>query len=226
MNILLIASTKKEIEIFENYLINNKFKLKKLNIKILVCGIGQNSATFNTTKELLTNSFDLVINIGIAGSYKKELQIGDIICVEKDIFCDLGAEDENEILNLQEIGLTDENINIIENKNYYRYIDFFKIGNVISITSDTIHGEENTINWIKNKYKPDIESMEGGAISFCCSKLKIPFIQIRAISNYVEKRDKTRWDIDLACNNLNNWLIQYFDTFENINFKNCNFENE
>lgn len=38
-------------------------------------------------------------------------------------------------------------------------------------------------------------------------------IQIRAISNYVEKRDKSKWNMPLAINNLNEFLIEFVKTY-------------
>jgi futalosine hydrolase len=48
--------------------------------------------------------------------------------------------------------------------------------------------------------------MEGAAFMMVCQKFNITFIQIRSISNYVEERDKEKWDLDLAIKNLNNQL--------------------
>ena len=45
--------------------------------------------------------------------------------------------------------------------------------------------------------------MEGAACFMVCEKFEIPCIQIRAISNKVEKRNKENWNLDLAISNLN-----------------------
>jgi len=60
---------------------------------------------------------------------------------------------------------------------------------------------------LKNKYLPVVESMEGAAFHFVCIMEKIRFIQIRGISNYVGERDKSKWKIEAAVNELNNQLI-------------------
>ena len=39
-----------------------------------------------------------------------------------------------------------------------------------------------------------------------CEKFNIPCLQIRSVSNKVEKRDLQKWDIDLAVKNLNEEL--------------------
>jgi futalosine hydrolase len=50
--------------------------------------------------------------------------------------------------------------------------------------------------------------MEGAAFFAGCIDFEADYIQIRAISNYVEKRDKSKWNLPLAIQNLNNELIQ------------------
>ncbi|MBK7884081.1 MAG: hypothetical protein IPJ81_10000 [Chitinophagaceae bacterium] len=45
--------------------------------------------------------------------------------------------------------------------------------------------------------------MEGAALQYVCLQEKIPFIQIRGISNYVGERDKLKWKMKEAIFNLN-----------------------
>jgi futalosine hydrolase len=45
--------------------------------------------------------------------------------------------------------------------------------------------------------------MEGLAFCYSCINDRTPFIQLRAISNRVEKRNKHAWNIPLALENLN-----------------------
>jgi futalosine hydrolase len=44
--------------------------------------------------------------------------------------------------------------------------------------------------------------MEGAAVFYVCLKQGIKCIQIRSISNYVERRNRDAWNIPLALNNL------------------------
>ena len=67
---------------------------------------------------------------------------------------------------------------------------------------NTVHGNMASIEKVIKKYKPEIESMEGAAFFYVCEKENIPSIQLRAISNYVERRNKDNWNIPLALQNL------------------------
>ena len=79
------------------------------------------------------------------------------------------------------------------------------------ITVNTVHGNEASIVKIVDRLNPDVESMEGAACFMVCEKFNIPCMQIRAISNKVEKRNKTIWDMPLAIKNLNTKVQQIID---------------
>ncbi|ULT38317.1 hypothetical protein KRR40_24600 [Niabella defluvii] len=50
--------------------------------------------------------------------------------------------------------------------------------------------------------------MEGAALHYVALMEKIPFLQIRGISNYVGERDKRKWNFKDAIDNLNNELVR------------------
>jgi futalosine hydrolase len=45
--------------------------------------------------------------------------------------------------------------------------------------------------------------MEGAALHYVALCEKIPFLQLRAVSNYVGERDKNKWALREAIANLN-----------------------
>ena len=45
--------------------------------------------------------------------------------------------------------------------------------------------------------------MEGAALHYVCLSEKIPFLQLRSVSNYVGERDKSKWALREAIMNLN-----------------------
>ncbi|HET8963083.1 MAG TPA: hypothetical protein VFM99_04255, partial [Chitinophagales bacterium] len=79
---------------------------------------------------------------------------------------------------------------------------------VKSITVNTVHGKLESIHAIKRRLDPDTESMEGFAFFYACRFFNIPFYQIRTVSNFVEPRNKSNWNIPLAVENLNKVLIK------------------
>ena len=83
---------------------------------------------------------------------------------------------------------------------------------VNAITVNTATGSEATRNKLVKKFNPDIETMEGATFFYICSREKIPFLALRAISNKVEPRNKNNWNIALALNNLSEKLNEVFLT--------------
>jgi futalosine hydrolase len=49
--------------------------------------------------------------------------------------------------------------------------------------------------------------MEGAAFFYACREAGVPCLQIRAVSNYVEKRNRDNWHIGLAIKNLNTFAM-------------------
>jgi futalosine hydrolase len=80
-----------------------------------------------------------------------------------------------------------------------------------SVTVNTITTEKNKIELFNGRYKAVLESMEGASLHFIGRDLTIPFMQIRAVSNYVGERDKSKWKMQEAIYNLNETLLAYLD---------------
>ena len=214
MKILLVSATKFEIApLLKNFkkIRSEKnlstFRFGKHTIDVLLTGVGMTASAFHLGK-ILSNKYDLAINAGVAGSFKKNIPPGTVVNVVSDRFADLGAEDGNRFLTLKEMGLE-------EVTSFKSQVSSLKIRKVLSglpsvkgITVNTVHGNPASIKKVVRKFHPDIESMEGAAFFFACDLEKIPCLQIRAISNYVERRNKKNWKMELAIRNLNLFLQQ------------------
>ena len=77
MQILLIAATAKEIEPFRT--VNPDFD-------ILITGVGVPATTYHLQKRLLQVGYDLVIQAGIAGTFNKDIELGQTVLVKQDCF--------------------------------------------------------------------------------------------------------------------------------------------
>ena len=82
MNVLIVAATNLEIT-------SDKIKRES----ILITGVGMMNSAIRLTKELIRKRYDLVINIGIAGSFSEEFKRGDVVEVIEDCFSEVGFED-------------------------------------------------------------------------------------------------------------------------------------
>lgn len=190
MKILFVTATEAEIESIRN------ISSDVHQLEFLVTGAGMVATTYELTRFLTSVKFDLAINCGIAGSFDKSISIGETVFVQDDFFSELGAEDDLQFLTIDSIGL--EGITTIHNKSDEKFPVLNRFRKVKSITVNTVHGNEKSISSVMERLHPDIETMEGAAFYFVCEKEKIPCIQIRSISNYVEKRNRGTWNIPLA----------------------------
>ena len=218
MKILLVSATEKEISPLlatmgiKNYVGDHLriCKHKDNDVDVLVTGIGMTAAAFWLGK-ILSNQYDMAINFGLAGSFNQDLKIGSVVNIVQEHFAELGAEDGEKFLSLSEIGLSGISEVVNETKISNKVLE--EIPMVCGITVNKVHGNEKSIEKIFSKFHPNTESMEGAAFLFACAYEKIPCAQIRAISNFVEKRNKDKWNIPLAIKNLNEKAIQILDTF-------------
>jgi futalosine hydrolase len=64
---------------------------------------------------------------------------------------------------------------------------------------------------------PLVESMEGAALHYVCLMEGIPFLQIRSVSNVTGDRDKNRWKLKEAIENLNKSLVLLIKKLDTTN---------
>jgi futalosine hydrolase len=182
-------------------------------VSIHVTGVGMPDTIYNLTKLLTTKKYDFVIQAGIAGSFNKSIAIGEVVMVHSEAFADMGAEDHENFINVFDLGLVqaDEHpytCGRLLAPSLPLAVDLKKVS---GITLNTTSGNQQTIDKLAARFAADVESMEGASFFYTCLKEGVAFMQVRAISNYVEPRDKSKWNIGLAVHNLNGWLTLWLD---------------
>ena len=214
MKLLIVAATDAEITPLNEYLQHTTLP-NSVAGEILITGVGMTNTCYELTKHLQTNKYDLVLQVGVAGSFVKNLALGDVVFVTSDQFGDLGAEDKENYVDIFEMGLVDKNTSpYIIGKLLTPLLPIHNkiiLPKVSSITVNTVSGRERTIHTRYNKYHCDLESMEGAALHYVCLQEKTTFAQVRSISNYVTPRDRSQWQMKEAITNLNKWLINFIN---------------
>jgi futalosine hydrolase len=218
MRVLIVSATEKEVyPIIKNIGFNPIMvgeimfgRYNKMEIDILITGPGILATSYVLGKTFANNQgkWSLIFNVGIAGSFQKNVPIGEVVNVIYDTQADFGAEGHEEFLPASSIGLCTDNDYIFNNDIAIGNTVLDKLKKVKGTTVNTAHGNAARIQGFKKRFVPDIETMEGAAFFYAVLKEKTPCMQIRAISNYVEKRDKTKWNIDLAIENLNAVILK------------------
>jgi futalosine hydrolase len=220
----IVAATKLEVQPFIHHC-NSSYKIiseyvyainATTHIHVLIHGVGAHSANY-CIQQYCKQSPALIIQAGIAGSFNPQLGLGNVYFVGNDRFADIGIEDDLQFVDIFETKLIDGHSFPYTNGWLFNtempYPVFFTgLMNVSALTVNTVSGNQHTINQLTSKYKASLESMEGAALHYVCLLEKIAFVQLRAVSNYVEIRDKSKWNIALAVENLNNTLIEFVQT--------------
>ena len=224
LKILLVAASAKEISPITNSLkfqdrIDNSFgsyKFGSIEIDVLITGVGAVFTTYYLTQTLAYRSYDIVFNVGIAGSFDNYLELGYIVNVYQEQFSDLGIEDKDDFYTVFEKELHGQNTfpfseGLLRNNTKFEIESIKKLINVSAITVNRVHGNQKTIQKTVKKFKAEIETMEGAAFFYVCMKEGLPFYEIRSISNYVETRKVDNWNIPLAIENLKDTMISIFE---------------
>lgn len=191
-----------------------------IDIHLLVAGIGSISTAWNLKQWITQNGKpDIAVNAGIAGSFKDEYRIGDVVIPVNDCFADAGIEDGEKFYSLYEAGLSDPDefpfrngIIPADQAFIARFQHTLKPVNAITVNTST--GYEPSIRRLTGKFNPDIETMEGASFFYICVRENIPFFAVRAISNRIETRNRVNWNIPLAIEMLSKKLIEIFQILE------------
>lgn len=205
MNLLIVAATEIEIE---------PLLKEKTDVEILITGVGIPATVFYLTKKLLEKKYDYVIQAGIAGSFNNHFNLAEVVLVKEDAFADLGIEENGNFQTLFETGFINKNDFPFINGwliNSHPFFETSVLPAVKGITVNKICENDSQNETVKEKFSPDVESMEGAAFHYVCLQQKINFLQLRGISNHVGERDKSKWEIKESIKNLNKELFKIIE---------------
>jgi len=187
------------------------FEGQDLQIRVAICGIGMMATAFNLGQILNKYTFDCVIQLGIGGAYPTPgIELGSVVYITAERIGDLGASTkEGNFLPLAQIGLEEASAGTLPGHPPTGLTEFLQqLLPAEGLSVNHISGDPGWRNYFP--ITPDtivVESMEGAALHYVCSALEVPFVQVRSISNWVEPRDKSRWQMRPALQNLNKTAI-------------------
>ncbi len=223
MHLVLTAATSAEIQPAIDWLTKQKKSGTFPKTDILITGVGGVATTYFLGNFLSRTKPGVIIQAGMAGSFQDDRE-GDTVVIRQDGFADMGAWENEQFRDIFELGLIEKDQPPFAGRfllnPYGRLLSIAGLEQVSSITVNEITTDSRRISWYKQNLSPVVESMEGAAFHYVCLLEKIPFLQIRSISNLIGERDKTKWDVAKAINNLNETLItllnklcQYDETY-------------
>lgn len=187
-----------------------KFGIK---ISLLHTGLGMVNTALQLGRHLGSQQPDLMINFGIAGSYRLEFPLGKVVEIREEIYGDMGANSPRGFLDLEEMGfaIMEKKGQPVYNALHSPYMRVLSLPACRGITVNEVSGIASQIAFRKFKWEGDVETMEGAAFFQAGLYFDVPFFAIRGISNYVEPRNKENWEIGLAVKNVQVKLLEILE---------------
>lgn len=183
--------------------------VKGEHVAALITGVGITATAYQMGRILAAHPFDLAVNIGLAGSFSKSLPPESVVEVVREEFGDLGAEDHDQFIDIFGLGLQERNSFPFKDGFLFPLesgVNIMNISKVKGSTVHTVHGSEKSISAFTERSDAEVESMEGAAFFYACNQAGIPSLQIRAISNFVEPRNRETWKVKEALKALQQFL--------------------
>ncbi|CAN5703879.1 hypothetical protein BH10BAC2_BH10BAC2_42760 [soil metagenome] len=183
-------------------------------------GVGMLANAVAITKLIYEEKPDLIMQVGIAGCFDKNIMLGNVVVIKEEVLGNTGVEEDGKWkdifdLKLEKPGYPPFEKKRLPNQHLDKY-NLLKLDEVIAVTVNEVTTKDDRIQQLVKKYNPLIESMEGAALHYVCREMNVPFVQMRSISNYIGERDKTKWEIKLAIDNLNKNILKYVDKLYKI----------
>jgi futalosine hydrolase len=200
VRILVVAATDLEIPVLARSLPDRH------DVDVLVTGVGMVATAAQTARRLAERPYDLAFNFGLCGSFDRTLPLGTVVHITTDWLSELGAEDGEMFIPIGALGLGADDLIVNHAPPANGPLQSLPV--VQGVTVNTVHGSERSIAELLRRRQPRVESMEGAAFAYACTIGGVPYAQVRAVSNFVERRNREAWRIDLAVNNLNEVAVK------------------
>jgi len=214
MNVLVIAATERELIGIKEI----SFDRVSLRVQTAVTGVGLMPSTYAIMQLLTASRPDLIIQLGIAGSFTPSIELGTAVAVKKEMLADMGVYETGGYRDIFEMGLAEKNMAPFEQGALVNHHDTLfnalSMPVVSAVSVNEISTSTEKIKLFSEKYKADIESMEGAAVHYVCTLQQIPFVQIRGISNLVGERDKSKWKIQESLHAATNACINLINKIQ------------
>lgn len=216
MRIVITSATTAEwmptfVEINELY----TGKSKRLKLQFYQSGVGLLASSVAITRLAIEERPDLIIQAGIAGSFSKKIAPPQVVVVNNEMLGDTGVQEKGDWNDIFDLKLEKSSYHPFEKRKlpnpWLKQFNLLNLPVVDGLTVNQITTQSDRINTLKKKYGAQVESMEGASLHYVGRETGIPFIQIRAISNFVGERDKTKWLMKESITHLNKVLMQYVD---------------
>lgn len=200
----------------------------RTGVELLMTGVGKANAAAGTARGLDPERHGLVISLGVGGALPREstgpLALGQAVAGTTSLFADEGVQSPAGWSPMADLGfpLVQHQINAVHAAPRVS-------GSLDAIASDPdalaiaanlcdhtaaiatvsiCSGADPLAMQIACRTGAWVEAMEGAAVGLVASRLGVPFVEIRVVSNRTGDRDRQGWDISLALKRLSHLARQ------------------
>lgn len=162
---------------------------------VYTVGVGPAAAAAGTARLLALAEaagirYDGVVNAGIAGGLAGRAAVGEIVVATASVSAELGVRTEDGFTPLGKLGfgsaVAECALRLAAGVTGAR-------GEVLTLA--TITGSARRAEELAESHPEALaEAMEGFGVATAASRVRLPFIEIRAVSNAVGDRDTSGWD--------------------------------
>ncbi len=189
-------------------------------------GLGKVNAAMNTATLVREFSPDILVNTGCAGAYATSgLAVGDIAAARSEIYGDEGVITSSGWQPLEFMGFPLAEVN---GERYYNEIPLsrtlakrslvvadglgipLRLGKFVTVS--TCSGTSARGAELSRRFDGICESMEGAAVAHVALVHGVECLEIRGISNIVEDRDLSRWNIAEAAAKVQRFIREFIET--------------
>ena len=230
MNILIVSATHKEIAVCKQLVAGahatdaNTYEWEGHRLTFLVTGVGLLATAFSMGCLNLT-VYHWIVNVGVAGSFHKELKLAQVVQVISEEVEGFGISSPTGFRDMFSTGLVSpyefpyskgklNAPNILG-----EYPDDFYLPKVHGLTSNTVHGREEELVFLKEHYRAGIETQESAAFFYACIQSRhTHWLALRGISNYVEPRNRKAWKLEEAIEAVNHRLVAFLSILKELKY--------
>ena len=161
-------------------------KIGDKEIVAAVCGVGKVFAAICTEAMILKFDVDMIVNIGVAGSLTKDLDVLDVAVADKVLQHDMDTSPIGDPIGLlsgintiflyADESMTSLLCQCLKDKK----VTYIK---GIIATGDQFIAKKEQKDLIKERFQAIAAEMEGGSIGHVCYVNKVPFAVLRSISD-------------------------------------------
>lgn len=211
---LIIAATKFEINTCIGAIKNSS------TWQPVITGIGGVATAYEIMKAIRQYKPEVMIQAGIAGSFDRQFVLGSVVIAGTECFGDLGVVEDKKRRSVFDLNLVPGNQKPFKEGRlrnpYTKFLKAIALPVLDAVTVNEVTTSRADISHYKNELNVAIETMEGAAFHYVALMERIPFLQVRSLSNYVGERDKQKWQLQQAISNLNIEVLKIIEAIDSV----------